>query len=180
MAHTEQQNFCYKIWRKFPERFMRSSTRVLDIGSQDVNGNNKWMFMQGSPWACEYIGIDVGPGKNVDVVASGHEYKSAQPFDIVLSTECLEHDSHWEDTLVNMWKLAKPGGLILFTCASFGRPEHGTTRTMPEASPYTTDYYLNLDENDVRRVWDCVTLFSEYNFEYNPISKDLYFYGIKK
>ena len=35
--------------------------KVLDIGSLDINGSNRFLFED-----CNYLGIDVGEGKNVD------------------------------------------------------------------------------------------------------------------
>ena len=49
---------------------LRASKRracVLDIGSLDVNGNNRCHFIEPR----EYVGVDVGPGANVDVVSLG-------------------------------------------------------------------------------------------------------------
>ena len=77
----------------------------------------------------------------------------------------------------------KPGGAVLFTCASTGRPEHGTSRTDPNESPGTSyfrwDYYKNLDENDFPL--DLLeSYFSFYKFYENKVSKDLYFLGFTK
>lgn len=53
----------------------------------------------------------------MDVVCSAHEFKSDEPFDVVISTEMLEHNRHWLASLANMCKLVKSGGVLLFTCA---------------------------------------------------------------
>ena len=91
--------------------------------------------------------------------------------------------------------MLKVGGLLLFSCAAPGRPEHGTTRTSKGDSPFTNDYYRNLSEDDIRAVWTGVTswyidkqtgsgmdaLFSNYKFKTRKeFPQDLYFYGIKK
>lgn len=39
MAHIEQVEFCKKIKNKFLNHFFNK--KVLDIGSLDINGNNK-------------------------------------------------------------------------------------------------------------------------------------------
>lgn len=179
MAHLAQKIFFDRVKSKFPERF--SGCNVLDIGSLDINGNNRHLFSN-----YKYIGVDVGPGKNVDVVSKGHEYDSQEPFDIVISSECFEHDMFYPQTIENCVRLTKPNGLFTFTCASTGRPEHGTSRTKPEDAPLLreqgewTDYYKNLTEEDIRKVIDVDKLFSSYEFEYNPKDYDLYFWGIKK
>ena len=175
MAHREQREWCELVKYAHYEFFV--GTNVLDIGSLDINGNNRYLFEQ-----CNYTGIDIGEGKNVDVVCSGHLFKSDDLFDVVISTECFEHDEHWQQTLKNVINnLLKDGGLFLFSCAAPGRPEHGTKRTSPKDSPFTTDYYRNLSEEDIRSVLDCDEIFSNYKFKTRKeFPQDLYFYGIKK
>ena len=62
----------------------------------------------------------------------------------------FEHDEFWKDTIMNCITLTKPGGIFLFSCATTGRQEHGTRRTTPQDSPFTSlienDYYMNLTE----------------------------------
>lgn len=179
MAHLAQQVFFKKLKDKFQEKFTDCS--VLDIGSLDINGNNRYLFENYT-----YIGVDVGPGRNVDVVSKGHEYKSDIKYDIVISSECFEHDMFYSETIKNCVELTKNGGLFTFTCASTGRPEHGTRRSKPQDAPLLNenlewgDYYKNLTEEDIRKVLDVDNIFSEYYFEYNPTAFDLYFWGIKK
>ena len=175
MAHREQREWCELVKYAHDEFFV--GTSVLDIGSLDINGNNRYLFEQ-----CNYTGIDIGEGKNVYVVCSGHLFKSNDLFDVVISTECFEHDEHWQQTLKNVINnLLKDGGLFLFSCAAPGRPEHGTKRTSPKDSPFTNDYYRNLSEADIRSVLDCDAIFSNYKFKTRTdFPQDLYFYGIKK
>jgi len=178
MAHPEQAVYLTSVKAKFPDRF--KNCRVLDIGSLDINGNNRYLFEN----IKEYTGVDIGPGPNVDVVCRGHEYDGGKDYDVVISSETFEHDEYWEQTLQHMVDLTKPGGLVMFTCASIGRPEHGTRRTSPQDSPFTSqldnDYYKNLDSTDIRRAID-MDSFSDYGFEIRyQWPQDLYFYGIKK
>jgi hypothetical protein len=179
MAHPQQVTFCKSVKEKFPQFF--KYVDVCDIGSLDINGNNRYLFDKYT-----YIGVDVGEGKNVDVISKGHEFTHSVLFDVVISTECFEHDMYWEKTLDNVVNnLLAPGGLFLFSCATTGRPEHGTRRTTPENSPLTaeqgewSDYYKNLTEEDVKGSLD-MSLFSQYEFSIGHETKDLYFWGIKK
>lgn len=178
MAHKHQRWFFLRVKEKFPERF--SNCSVLDIGSLDINGNNHHLFEN-----YLYTGVDIGPGPNVDVISKGHEFNTEQRFDIVISSECFEHDMYYPETIKNAVRLTKPGGMFLFTCASTGRSEHGTLRTRPKSSPHTSsvpgweNYYKNLTEEDIRSVIEVEKIFSTYYFEYNEIAHDLYFWGIK-
>ena len=176
MAHKAQINYVNRIREKYPNKFRHVS--VLDIGSRDINGNNRQFFS--TP---EYTGIDVWDGDNVDVVCKGHEFDSDNYFDTVISTECLEYDPYYAETLKNMVRLTRPGGLMLFTCATTGRPEHGTTRTETYSNEGTAqmfdDYYKNLTETDIRDVLD-LSQFETYQFDVDRGHSDLYFHGIKK
>ena len=180
MAHREQIQFCTKIRNKYPSMFKNKN--VLDVGSLDINGNNRYLFEN-----CNYVGIDVGQGKNVDIVCKAHEYNMPDnSYDLIVSTECLEHDMHYSQTLKNCARLLKKDGLFLMTCATTGRREHGTRRTSPQDAPLLSqhdewqDYYKNLTEEDIRESINIDLIFSEYQFEVNSISCDLYFYGVKK
>tara|TARA_R100000657_G_C4616785_1_gene68176 strand:+ start:90 stop:644 length:555 start_codon:yes stop_codon:yes gene_type:complete len=184
MAHLQQMNYCKSVVERFPELFTSkdSEKRVLDCGSLDINGNNRFMFPN-----FEYIGIDVAEGKNVDVVSTIHEYsEKPESFDAIVSTECFEHDMFYEKSLQNIVRLLKSGGIFVFTCATTGRPVHGTATTNPHLSPLLRDewanYYKNITEQDVRKAIDIESIFSEHEFIVSNEARmdDLYFYGIKK
>lgn len=173
MAHNEQREFCISVKSKFPEKFKGVS--VLDIGSLDINGNNRYLFEDYS-----YVGVDLGEGSNVDVVSRGHEYKTDERYDTIISTECFEHDEYWVETINNIILHLKSGGLFLFTCATDGRQEHGTRRTSPQDAPFVGDYYRNLNEKIMKGEISFDSTFSSYEFSNRQYPADLYFWGIKK
>jgi SAM-dependent methyltransferase len=173
MAHAQQENFVKRVKSKHPKYF--KGTKVIDFGSLDINGNNRMHFEGGS-----YVGVDIGKGKNVDVVCKASEYKADKDFDVVISTEMLEHDSDYVGSLKNMHSVCKDGGIVLLTAATTGRPEHGTMRSdNGYSSPFTTNYYKNITEKELREAWDFDELFTEWAIEYNENPFDIYFYGIK-
>lgn len=178
MSHLEQQNYIRSIKEKYSNFFKNVS--VLEVGSLNINGSVRDYFEN-----CFYTGIDVGPGPGVDIVCSGHEYQQPDnTYDVVISAECFEHNPFWEKTFENMIRMCKQKGMIIVTCATTGRTEHGTMRSIPGASPLTIqkgwDYYKNLTVEDFTKVFDFDNLFNEYKFEINKQSSDLYFYGFKK
>lgn len=180
MAHQQQKNFCNSVKEKFPKFFDQKF--VVDIGSLDINGNNQYLFTNSN-----YMGVDLFCGRNVDVSSKGHELGLPdESVDVVISTECFEHDSHYEKTIKNIYRMLKPGGLFVFSCATTGRPEHGTRRTTPEDAPFIqslgdwADYYKNLNESDIRAIFDIDSAFSGYEFSSQHETHDLYFWGIKK
>jgi hypothetical protein len=80
-----------------------------------------------------------------------------------------------------MIRVLKRDGLMIMTCATFGRAQHGTSLASPESSPLTVrkgqDYYRNLIEAD----FDFINLrrfFSEFFFVTDYSNSDLYFAGI--
>jgi SAM-dependent methyltransferase len=177
MAHPDQQKYCNGIKQRFPLFFQ--NRKVLDIGSLDVNGNNRYLFEN-----CNYIGLDIAPGKNVDIVCVAHKYDIENEFfDTIISTNALEHDIYYELTLKKMVSLLKPGGFLIFSVAnSFG--EHGTKRKSPTDSNTSkmnetwANYYKNLTPADITKVLNLQEIFSKYNLEI--IKKDLTFWGIKR
>jgi SAM-dependent methyltransferase len=160
-----------------------SNKHVLDVGSGDINGNNRSLFDN-----CEYHGNDVIQANNVTIVSKTKDLPFAnEVFDTIVSTECFEHDPEYKQSLRKIYDILKPGGLFLFTCASTGRPEHGTRRTTPQDSYGTignlgdmVDYYKNLTERDIDDALDLQESFLHWDTYYHPVSKDLYFVGIKK
>lgn len=179
MAHPQQKEFVQEVKDKFPQFF--DSKNVLEIGSYNINGTMRDFFTN-----CNYVGVDVMEGHSVDVVCKGHEYNAAdESFNVCLSCECFEHDPYWEKTFANMYRLLEVGGLLFFTCASTGRPEHGTLNERPQDSlasgvPEMANYYRNLTSNDFIDAFDFHENFSEFLFKRNEFSMDLYFYGIKR
>lgn len=178
MSHKQQQDYCLKIKQQFPEYFINK--KILDCGSLDINGNNRYLFE-----SCEYTGIDIGEGDNVDVVSLIHEFDLPDStYDLIISTECFEHDMYYDKSIKNIIRLLKPKGIFIFTCATTGRPEHGTSKTSKKDSPLTvgdwSDYYKNLNESDIRNVINIEQVFETFEFSIDTTHKDLFFYGIKK
>jgi SAM-dependent methyltransferase len=174
MAHPEQQAFVAAVAAAFPEFFRH--LRVLEVGSLDVNGSVRRHFQD-----CDYTGLDVGEGPGVDVVCQGQDYDAPDAFfDVVISCEVMEHNPHWPETFANMVRLCRPGGLLVMTCATFGRVEHGTRRTTPEHAPLIPwDYYRNLGRRDFERRFGLRGMFDLHAFLTDFASCDLYFVGFR-
>ncbi len=181
IMHPEARDFTVFVKKILFDYFINK--RVLDVGSGDINGNNRFLFEN-----CEYHGNDVISAKNVTIVSKTKDLPfTHESFDTIISTECFEHDPEYKESFMKIYKLLKPDGLFCFTCASTGRGEHGTRRTSPHDSYGTignledmSDYYKNLTEIDLNEVLPVNELFSVWNTYYNSNTKDLYFVGIKK
>lgn len=189
MAHKEQIDYVNRVKNKFPYFF--HNMRVLGVGTFDVCGTESDFFE-----SCEYYGLDLGPGPGVDIVCPAQDYDAPDNhYDVVISCECFEHNPYYKETIQNIVRILKPGGLFLFTCATTGRPVHGVKyledeckvryqnwKSMPNVlkQNWDNDYYKNLTEEDIRECVDIDICFKEYEFEVELNHCDLFFWGIKK
>lgn len=175
MAHPQQQTFIKKISILF-EKEILSSNRILEIGSQNINGSVREFFKHAS----EYVGVDIGCGKDVDLVIPGELLELPNSWaDICISTECFEHAKNWVDIFKNMIRITKPSGLVILTFAGYLRPAHGTIDSDLESSPFTTNYYSNLGPDSLIEQIKLGYLFSEHGFMVNSENWDTYFFGVR-
>lgn len=176
MAHSAQMKFFEIAIEFFPREF---SERVLDIGSHDINGGPHRLLD-----CLEYVGVDLGPGENVTLVSRGEDVDlPSNYFDVAMASECFEHNPAWRETVANMWRMLRPGGLLIFSCATTGRPEHGTSRSdggvdAPLAVISGQEYYANVEKADAEQVARAVCP-EQWFVTINPRFQDLYFAAIK-
>ena len=117
--------------------------RVLEIGSADRNGSLRPIIESYHPR--EYVGIDVEPGPGVDRVAEAGQIADVfgeDSFDLVVSTETLEHIRDWRGAVSNIKRVCRRGGVVLLTTRSIGFPYH--------AYPYD---FWRYDPGDVRAIF---------------------------
>lgn len=92
---------------------------IADVGSYDVNGTYRDLFfIGGSHWG--YVGLDIQPGPNVDIVIPSGENDEWFPmykrmFDVVISGQCLEHVPKPWKWIKQIASITKPGGLVWIT-----------------------------------------------------------------
>jgi len=171
---------------QYPGHFWNK--RILECGSLDLNGSISNEFA-----SCAYTGVDVIAGKGVNVISKVHELDYPdEHFDVVISTEMLEHDMFWRSSIPKMQRMVKPGGLLILTCAAPGRDEHGTAAHTPQSSgtaqidnPAWSKYYRPLTGDDLKSVLH-LDEFVQHEFSTNKEAAggtkpgtDLYFYGLR-
>jgi len=99
---------------------------VLEVGSKYVNGSVRPLIEK----FCKpnkYVGVDIENGKFVDFIVPAEklvEFFGINKFDVVISTEMLEHVKDWRIVINNLKEVLKPGGIIYITTRSKGFGYH--------------------------------------------------------
>lgn len=112
------------------EKFIPEPGDVLEVGSMDVNGSPRSVFQA---VAKSYIGVDMLPGKGVDVLLDITEgilgsWLEDRRFDLVICAEMLEHCTDPLCAVRVMRQLLKPGGHLILTSPANGFPMHRAPR----------------------------------------------------
>lgn len=105
-----------KFFKTYVPYKNQANPRLVDIGSQDVNGTIK----QVCPKHIEYVGVDFVPGKGVDIVLED-PYRfpfEDGSFDLVVSSSCFEHSEMFWLTFLEMLRISKDDGLIYINAPS--------------------------------------------------------------
>ncbi len=103
-----------------------ASRDVLEVGSLNINGSIR-------PFVCalhpnSYIGVDLQSGPGVDEICNATQLVprfGPSSFDLLISTEVLEHIRDWQKAVSEFKQVLRPGGLLLITTRSRGFPYHG-------------------------------------------------------
>jgi SAM-dependent methyltransferase len=117
--------------------------RVLEVGSMDVNGSLRTDVVELDP--STYLGVDFRDGEGVDEVCDAGalvERFGAASFDVIISTEMLEHAEDWRGAIVAMKAVLVPEGYLLLTARGPGMFLHG----------YPHDWW-RFTREDIRRIF---------------------------
>jgi len=117
---------------------------VLDLGGRDINGTTECLFPDS-----RYIVVDIVAHPTVDIVADAGDLDLGELFDVVVSTELLEHTPRGADIVATAYRHLRVGGMFVATMAGPGRPPHGAA-----GSPWPLDgeYYRNVKPGELA-VW---------------------------
>lgn len=119
MPRLSVDDFVMAFVRKHVVMGNLRSGSTLEVGSLDVNGSPR-QFFDG-----DYIGLDMRPGKGVDVVAmAAHMPFADAQFDTVVCTEMLEHDPTPWFTFPEMARVLKTGGTLILSTRAWNYPPH--------------------------------------------------------
>lgn len=126
---------------------------VVEVGSYNVNGSVRGGIEALGP--ASYLGVDISEGPSVDLVANVEDLPGQFPkgFDLVISTEMLEHVDSWKAAIRALVLLVAPGGALALSTRSLGFPYHpypqDTWRYSPaEMREILTDAGLSVVSSD--------------------------------
>ncbi|MDY6853489.1 MAG: methyltransferase domain-containing protein [Thermodesulfobacteriota bacterium] len=116
---------CVVFGAKYLSKDEVSKKRIIEVGSYDVNGTIRPIVESWEP--AEYLGVDLEEGPGVDLTCNAEnllEIFKKESFDIVISTELIEHVRDWRKVISNLKSICKTDGLILITTRSYGFGYH--------------------------------------------------------
>lgn len=182
MAHKQQMEFFHAVLKAFHSYIESPSFMgVVDLGSHDLSGGPHNLL----PGYIRYVGVDLAYGNNVDFVSPIElvDLPSAS-FSIAMSSEVLEHNPFWRETLFQLCRLSSPGGLVIWSCAGIGRLEHGTSQsdggsTAPFVVQLGREYYKNISAYEAELSFDHSLWFTSWQYFENFESRDTYFVGLR-
>lgn len=133
------------VARAITERNLdRPGVDVLDLGGRDVNGTTRDLW--GMPG--RYVVVDIAPHPSVDVVCDAADLDLGERFDVVTSTECLEHAERGAEIVAAAFRHLRPGGVFIATMAGPGRAPHGAHGA---PTPADGEFYRNVDPDTLDR-----------------------------
>jgi SAM-dependent methyltransferase len=121
MCNSECVDF---VMKALTESDLRGK-RVIEVGSYDVNGSVRQTLE--ARGVDSYVGVDIEQGPCVDVVQDATRLlEKFEPgsFDVVLSTEVVEHIRNWRAAFAGMKALCAEGGVVVVTTRSPGFGYH--------------------------------------------------------
>jgi hypothetical protein len=149
---------------------------ALDIGGAYWNGSAR-PELRGADWTV----IDVEaptydqPGQHLWDAYIQDDATTWQPttlYDVVICTEVFEHVENWRAIVRTIWSAINPkspAGIVIITCASTGRPEHGATG---EPTPAKGEWYANVPAPELQE--ELYRYFTNVDVEYAPTPGDVY------
>jgi len=133
---------------------------VIEVGSLDVNGSVRPIVEAFTP-SC-YVGVDIQMGPGVDEICDANkllERFGPNSFEVLISTELLEHVRNWRRVISNFKSILTPSGVLLISTRSRGFVYHG----------YPFDYW-RFEISDMEKI------FTDFRIE--KIEKDIMLPGL--
>jgi hypothetical protein len=160
----------FDIMAQFRSRYLDARRReplvIVDLGSADLNGSYRELFAL-PPW--RYLGVDLVPSENVDVVLRDpYRWREldSESVDVLVSGQTFEHTEFFWETMLEIARVLKPAGLCCIIAPSCG-PEHRFARDCWRifADGFSAvARYAGLEVVDVQTQWEDL---ADYDLESN-------------
>ena len=134
---------------------MPERRRVVEFGSADVNGNVRDLLGD-----AEYIGVDIRPGPNVDVVADAATYDPPWRPDLVLCLNMLEHTEDGPAIVANAHRMLAPSGALMVSVPDASFPIHSADGGALKEGEWYKAF-------DVKSLWQLLGAFADTVFTAN-------------
>lgn len=122
--------------------------RVLDLGGALRPGAGDLLEVRALfPAAATYLTVDLDPSADCRADAR-YCVVSPETWDVVVSTETLEHCPGWWELVYSAALHVRPGGLVLMTCASRDRAPHSAEGKGRPPAP--GEHYSGVSAVDLR------------------------------
>jgi SAM-dependent methyltransferase len=118
--HKSSMDKMLAFRKKYLDSRKNDPLLILDLGSLDVNGSYREYF-DIFPWI--YQGIDVAPGKNVDILLQDpYNWREIQSnsADVLISGQAFEHIEFFWITMIEIARVLKPEGLCCIIAPAGG------------------------------------------------------------
>lgn len=145
---------------------------VYEIGSRNINGTVRGLFRH----LGAYLGVDVMPGPDVDLVVDAATYTPPMHPATVVCCEVLEHTSNAEAIVRKAASVLEPGGLLIVTTAGDGREPHSAIDGGPIRPG---EFYRNLTIGELQ-AWAKAAGVEAVRMTATDNYGDLYFVGRKR
>jgi len=139
--HQECREWLLATTEKYREFWQ--SPAILEIGSLNINGSAREFFQSISR---AYIGVDLRAGPGVDLRTDILKVPPIVKFDLIVSTEVLEHTPWPREVVAKCAELMSDGGWLVLTCASDRRKPHNAYGA---EHPEDGEYYEGIREIDL-------------------------------
>jgi len=99
---------------------------VIEVGAYDVNGSLRPFVETLHPR--KYVGVDIEEGLGVDQICDATnllDHFDFGSFDILISTQVLEHIKDWRKAVTNFKHIIRAGGVLIITVPSKACGFHG-------------------------------------------------------
>lgn len=116
---------CIDFGRDYLKEADVKGKSVIEVGSLNVNGSLRPIVEALQP--ASYVGVDIQMGPGVDQICNVLnllDYFGHERFDLLISTELLEHVKDWQKAISNLKNVLKPHGVLLITTRSKGFRYH--------------------------------------------------------